>query len=522
MRREHATSQATITEDPPTRSLREQTLSGVKWMSLTRLVAELCALVSSIVLARLVAPAEFGRTAVAAFLVMLAAAVAQQGVGSFLVSHKAPTRDHFRAASLAMIITGVAGTVLMAAFAVTVAPAIFGARIAYFVLLSSPVWLFAALTAIPVAELQRRLSFGRIGLVQATASVVGPAVAVVLAAEGLEGEAIVLGALAGAAASAAVACAICRPPAPGWHRGELGELTRYGVPVLSSSVLYAGVRNVDYLLLAAFMPALQVGLYMRAFVLGSDYQSKVSQILISIAFPVLSRAEDRDQMRRLRARMVRVHATLLFPLLFGLIAVAPVFVPWMFGERWAEAGSLTQILAVGGMIAAVGSGTSSLLMATGHARALFVYSLIAFVAYAGAVLAAIPFGITAVCVSVVAVRFVTFVALQRIIVEPRTGIPVLETTRDDAIPAIAGGIPLLLVTMAGLRLCQDAGFPVFLAMALPGAVGLAVYVAVLRTFFPAIWGDVRIVTARLATRLPLRSRRKSVASREPVVDGHPR
>ena len=101
-----------MTQEPPARSLREQTLSGVKWMSLSRLAAELCALVSSVVLARLVAPAEFGRTAVAAFLGMLAAAVAQQGVASFLVAHVAPTRDHFRAASLASLVAGVVGTAL--------------------------------------------------------------------------------------------------------------------------------------------------------------------------------------------------------------------------------------------------------------------------------------------------------------------------------------------------------------------------------------------------------------------------
>ena len=57
----------------------------------------------------------------------------------------------------------------------------------------------------------------------------------------------------------------------------------------------------------------------------------------------------------------------------------------------------------------------------------------------------------------------------------------------------------------------DAGFPVFLAMALPGIVGLAVYVAILRTFFPTIWVDVRMVTTMVATRMRLRSGMRRVA-----------
>jgi lipopolysaccharide exporter len=487
-----------MTEDAPGKSLREQTLSGVKWMSLTRLVAESVGFISSIVLARLVAPDEFGRTAVAAFVSTLALSAAHQGVGSFLVSHKTPTWRHFRAASLASLAAGAVGTALTLAFAATVAPAIFGGRTAYFVALSSPVWLLAGLTAVPIAKLQRELSFGRLGLIEASASVVGPAVAIALAVYGLEGDALICGVLAGSGVTATLAWTFSRPARLGWQPAEMGEIVRYGSPVLGSSILFAAWRNVDYLLLAAFIPAFQVGLYMRAFMLGSDYQGKVSQILLTVAFPVFSRAQHLEEMRRVRARMIRVHTTVLFPLLFGLIAIAPHFVPWMYGERWEGAGSLTQILAVGGMIAAVGSGTAPLLMATGHTRALFVYSVIAFVAYTIAVLVSIPFGVTAVCVAVVAVRLITFVALQRVIVERRVGIPILETVRDDVIPAVAGGIPLLVVTLVGLRLCLAAGIPVFAAMALPGVVGLAVYAAILRRFFPTTWMDVRMLTGRLA------------------------
>ena len=77
----------------------------------------------------------------------------------------------------------------MTALAATLAPVIFGERID---VLRGAVLASVALsppsTAVPVAELQRRLNFGRIGLVQATASVVGLVVAVVLAAYGIEGE----------------------------------------------------------------------------------------------------------------------------------------------------------------------------------------------------------------------------------------------------------------------------------------------------------------------------------------------
>jgi O-antigen/teichoic acid export membrane protein len=501
-----------VIEERSSKTLREHTLSGVKWMSLTRVVAESTAFVSIVVLARLIPPDEFGRTAVAVFVSALALAVAQLGVGSFLVSHDAPNSRHFRAASFVALSAGVGGSAVTLAFALTVAPAIFGPRTAHFVALASPVWILACVTAVPIATLQRALSFGRLSIVQASASVVSPIVAIVLALSGLDGEALIIGALAGYAAMAVCAVAFARPARPGWHPGAMRDIVGYGGPVSGSSILYTAVRNVDYVLLAAFIPAFQVGLYMRAFALGWDYQAKISQILVTVAFPVFSRATDMDEIRRLRARMMRVHATFLFPLLFGLIAVAPTFVPWMYGDDWAGAASLTQILAVGGMLAAVGTGTGPLLMATGHPLALLVYNLIALVAYVLAVLAAIPFGLTAVCVAVVAVRLITFVSLQRAIVEPRVGIPILATARDDAIPALVGGVPQLAVTILGLRACLDAELPVLVAMALPGAAGLVVYALIMRTFFPAAWSDVRMLTGRLGS---LKRRRRGPAVQGP-------
>jgi O-antigen/teichoic acid export membrane protein len=469
-------------------------------MTVARIVGESTAFASSVVLARLVPPDEFGRTAVAVFLGVLAQAVAQLGTGSFLVSHSSPTGRHYEAASWASLVAGGLGTLAVLAFAATLAPIWFGERTAYLAALSSPVWLLAGLTAVPYADLQRELRFLRLGVVQASASLAGPLVAVVLAAFGLEGEAIVLGGVVTAAVMALTASVFATQARPRRHREELREIFRYGGPASGSSVLFAAARNVDYVLLAAFIPAFQVGLYMRAYALGSDYQSKISQILLNVAFPVLSRATSRDEIRRLRARMVRVHAILLFPLLFGLIAVAPEFVPWLYGERWAGAAELTQILAVAGMIAAVGTGTGPLLMATGHTRELFTYNLIGFIAYGVTVLAAVPFGVTAVCVAVVAVRLVAFVALQYLIVERTVGIPILETVRDDVLVALACGVPQLLTTMIALRLSTHGGISPFVAMVLSGSGGALVYAGVLRTCFRSTWRDLLALFGQLAAR----------------------
>ena len=73
--------------------LRAATLSGVKWTSAARLLAELAMFAASIVLARLISPAEFGFTVVAVFVAAIGQSVAIQGIGSYLVQTATPSRE---------------------------------------------------------------------------------------------------------------------------------------------------------------------------------------------------------------------------------------------------------------------------------------------------------------------------------------------------------------------------------------------------------------------------------------------
>jgi O-antigen/teichoic acid export membrane protein len=480
-------------------NLREATLSGVKWTTASRILAEIGVFAASVMLARLIPPAEFGLTAVAVFVATLARGMSSQGIGSFIVQLDSPTSRHYRAAVLLCLMAGLVGSGLTLIFAATASDPLFGSRATELLLIATPVTLVGSFSAVPLAQLQRSLDFRRLGTLDALSSLSAPVTAVGLAVAGLDGEAIILGLLVSVALTSVLSFAWSRPARPGWHRREMREILGFGAPTTGSSLLYTAVRNIDYVILAASLPAAQVGYYVRAFLLGSDYQSKISGILLRISFPVLSRARDLAEMRRIRARMIRVHATLLFPLLFGLIAVAPTFVPWLYGENWEPAGELAQILAIGGMIAAVGTGTGPLLLATGHPRALFLYNLIGLFAYTATVLIAVPYGVVTVCWAVVGMRLFLFLVLQYAIVERKVGIPMLATLRDDALPAVVGGVPQMLVTMAGLDLLAPE-LPTFLALAIPGLAGLVVYVLIVRTFFAAAWRDLALLFGRLFAR----------------------
>lgn len=73
--------------------------------------------------------------------------------------------------------------------------------------------------------------------------------------------------------------------------------------------------------------------------------------------------------------MQRVLSAVNFPLLFGLAAVAPVFIPTVLGERWNPSIVLVVILAGVALIRSTGNPVGSLLLGKGRADLGFYWNV---------------------------------------------------------------------------------------------------------------------------------------------------
>ena len=270
--------------------LRTATLRGLRWAVLSRPVVELLSMASMVVLARLVAPADFGRYAVALIVIDLGS-VTGQGVGVALVQRKAVTREHLQAALSLALLSGLGLVGFIVAAARLVVEPIYGGRTADLVLLIAPAAFLSAASAVPGAILQRRLEFRRLSAFTVIMSVVTVATSVPLAVAGMNGVALVLGVVAGTAAGTAVLWAWAPPPPPRLRRAAARDLLSYGGPASLAAAGWAGFRNCDYAIVGARLGPLQAGFYYRAYTVAVEYQKKVSSLMDMLGFPLLSRAD---------------------------------------------------------------------------------------------------------------------------------------------------------------------------------------------------------------------------------------
>ena len=151
-------------------------------------------------------------------------------------------------------------------------------------------------------------------------------------------------------------------------------------------------------------------------------------------------------MRQVRSRVVRINATVIYPILALFIAIAPQLVPWLFGLRWEPAVLPAQILAVAGMARMINNGTPPLLLAAGRPRTLLGFNLCRLVVLGAAVMITASYGLIAVCVAVAGFQVITLIASYRLMLSRVVGVTLRQLSLDLA-PAIASSAIMLAAAL---------------------------------------------------------------------------
>jgi O-antigen/teichoic acid export membrane protein len=477
-------------------ALKTATLSGARWVGMSRIAAEALALATTVLLARLISPAEYGIAVIVLILPMLATILTYEGFGAFLIQTRTCTREHVGSAVLLSIASGLLLTILVFFLAPLVAEPIFGPGTSDLAQLCAPIFLIASFGSVPRALLQRRLDWRWMNLTEIVQLIVVSVASLALAFAGLGSTALILGAVIGAVAVTAVLLAVAPGGLPRWDGACVRSIVRFGAPAAVAGFSATLERNVTFLVLGGHVSSAQVGLFWRAYQLGVEYQSKIANnITFRVAKPVLTRAERIEDLREIRTRLLRVNTTLIFPLLALLIVLAPDVVPWIYGSDWTGAVAPTQVLAVAGMWAILLAGIDAPLMAVGRPGALAMFHIAMVIGAGATAWFTAPMGITAVAVGMAACQLLLLLAGQYFLLQRVIGVPMRESLGDGAAALVCSGV-LVLATLPLAEVLRGSLEPLPLTL-LIGCLGLAVYGVCLRTISASAWRDLCTLFGRV-------------------------
>ncbi|MFP4003169.1 MAG: MOP flippase family protein [Alphaproteobacteria bacterium] len=438
-------------------SIKRVAASGVRWMAMAQAVTTLLQLAQTVVLARLLAPEDFGLMAMVLVVVGFAHAYADMGLSNALIFRQDTTRQQLSSLywlNLAAGLVVFAGVLLAAPFA---ALAFNEPRLEDLMRLAAFVFLLVPPGQQFQILLQKHLRFRNLALAETAAALLGAVVAVAAALEGYGAWALLVGYLATAGSKTMLLMRLgWREWRPGLRfsardlRGYLG----FGLYQMGERSLNFFSTRWDQMLIGSMLGAQALGYYLLAHLLVMQPIQKLNPVVMRVAFPMFARVQaDTEALKAGYLMMLRVLTSVTFPILIGLGAIAPWLVPLVFGEQWHPAVPLVQILAAAGLLRAAGNPVSTLMLARGRADLTFKWNVVVALALLPALAAGAWLGGTVgVAWAVLAVSLVAAVGSYRFLVRSQLGPCLGGFLRSLAPPFVISCIMaanVLLLTAAG-------------------------------------------------------------------------
>ncbi|MGH2824478.1 MAG: oligosaccharide flippase family protein, partial [Thermoleophilaceae bacterium] len=471
-----------------------EALRGIPWTLLTYGATRVLTVLTTLVLARLLAPADFGLFAMATLGMELLSVFSGLWLGAALILR--PDMGRRAEGTVLTLLIG-AGALLAFALALVspAAAAFFGEpRLAGIVALLAAVLLVSGVNWFYDTLLQRELAFRRRFACQVVRTLTFSAVALGLGAAGAGVWSLVVAYLAGHLGNGA-ALLILTPyrVRPAFDRVEARRVIRSGRGFLAQDFATFAGANADYLAVGRVLGPAQLGFYSMAFRQAELPNYAIAEPVGKVTFPAFAQMRHRgEDVRPAFLNALRLMALATVPVGVVLSAAAVPFAVALFGPEWRPMAAPLAILGLWAVMrplqVTIGNLLNSMARADVYGRASMI-SLIPLVA--GTFVAAELGGITAVAWVLLGHMSIIFLVLA-VAAERHAGVSLADQAHALWPLAAAGAISWAVTR--GVASAVDQA-PAGLALGLAVASCLGSYLAAVAVLAPGLvagaWTDAR-------------------------------
>jgi PST family polysaccharide transporter len=368
-------------------------------------------LASTVVLARILSPHDFGLVAIVAALVMFAPILVDLGTMDASVQKARIAPQEISALFWLNVTSGVLLTMVFAAASGLIG-AFFGEpALSGIALLLSLTFVMTALPIQHYALMRRAMEFRRIAIIDLSANLISSIISVALALRGWGYWALVAKPIAQMGVTALGAWSSC-PWLPGRPRlsSEARELVGFGLGVTGFTIMDTVSRSADRIALGYFNGAGSLGYFQNAYLLYMNMLNIVAEPLHNIGVASLTKL--RDNMAELKRSWSAALSSMTFfcALAYACLAVTGQdFVVLLLGQKWAPAGPLLCVFAIRGIANSVERTLGWLHVVAGRTDRWSRWGVFSAVFHLAALAAGLPFGAMGVAVAYTVAMFCLYI-----------------------------------------------------------------------------------------------------------------
>lgn len=365
------------------------------WRIVEMSVSQVVGFVIGVILARLLAPEDYGVVGMLAIFFAVAGCFKDCGFGTALVQNKDRTEEDYSTAFIFNVLSSIILFLLFFFAAPLIADFYDMPILCEITRVTALSFIISGLTGVQYAKLNIDLKFKFRSQMSILGQLLSGATGLILAFMGFGVWSLVLQGLVGSAITGVVLWL-----SSGWKPKlrfsikSFKQLWKFGVNMLGSGLINTIYNNLYTLVIGKFYNPASVGMYNRANGYASLPSSVIMDMALGVNFPILAKLQDdRDRLLRAYEKLLKVPFYILYPILVGLIVLAEPTIQVMIGEKWLPCVPYLQILCVGYMFYPLNGLNVNLLMVKGRPDLVLKMDFIKKPIGILLLVAAIPFGI---------------------------------------------------------------------------------------------------------------------------------
>ncbi len=328
--------------------MKQKVIKGLFWKILENGGAQGIQFVVAIILARLLTPAEYGVVGIIMIFITIANVIVQNGFSTALVQKQQADERDF--SSVCYFSLGAAFVMygILYASAPQIANFYDIEQLKEIVRVLGVVLFPGAVISVQTAWVSRKMEFKGLFLSTLAASVISGIISIYMAYKGFGVWAMVGQQLSYYFALMLVLfVTVSWKPAFLFAWNNIWELLGFGWKLLAASLIDTLFNNLYGLIMGKIYNEEILGIYNRGEQFPKLIANNLGAAIQSVLLPAFSSKQgDKQVMKQMLKRAVRISSFLVLPMLFGLCAVADTLVLGLLGEKWLDCVPYLRIMCV--------------------------------------------------------------------------------------------------------------------------------------------------------------------------------
>lgn len=379
-------------------------LKGTFWSGIERFSSQGIQFIISIVISRILLPREYGLIAMLSIFISLGQTFIDGGFGQALIQKRSRNNIDYSTAFFTNLAFSIFAYLLLFIGAPWIAEFYEEPELLVLARFVGLNFIVSSFMVVQNAIISINLDFRALTISSLVAVIIGGAVGIVLALNGMGVWALAIQALLSNVIRVVVIWFYLKwIPLLKFSLNSFKELFGFSSKILLSTIMHTLYMNMYTLVIGKFYNTTDVGLYNRSNTLANFSSVNLTSVIQRVFYPVLCEQQDNDEMLKKTLReSIRALALVIFPscLLLALFAKPLLYI--VFTPKWLPAASLLSILAISFALYPLLSMNIQMLQVKGHPELFLKAEVVKKISAIILLVVSLKYGIIYLCFSILA------------------------------------------------------------------------------------------------------------------------